>query len=188
MLSPHLGSRLGLRLGSCCCLPSLSSPSPCHTEDSAWLPGLRDPPGARREEPEGRLASARLSPGCPKTFPSLWSGARFTKPGLGWQCQVRAEAGKHRGSSGLALPRSLSWALGPPKKEGPYLESQSQWLTECRCRLRWPQSGVKGWMMCPVHCLCFQQHLSGSLNSPEGAGVWVTPGRWQQHAPGSPLP
>lgn len=108
----------------------------------------------------------------------------FTKPGLGWQRRVKAKGRNRSKHLDLALPRSVLGG-GSPKVEGPYLASQSQWLTECRCRLWWPQSEVKGRMMCPVHCLCFQQHLSESLNSPEG---WesVTPG--QQHMCGSPIP
>lgn len=46
------------------------------------------------------------------------------------------------------------------------LESQSQWLRECRCTSWWTQSEEKGRMMCPAHFLCFQQHLSVLLNSP----------------------
>lgn len=63
-----------------------------------------------------------------------WSRARFTKPGLGWQCLVKAKGEDRSESLDLVLPRSLL-GCGSPKEGGPYLESQSQWLRECRCRL-----------------------------------------------------
>ena len=109
------------------------------------------------------------SPGCGKTSPRPLEQSRAYKAGAG-----RAEL--TRGTTvdilGLGLPRRDSWAVGLPRR-GPYLESQSQWLRECRCTSWWTQSGEKGRTMCPAH-LCFQQHLSVFLNSPEAGRAWVT--------------
>lgn len=121
------------------------------------------------------------SPGCQKTAPRPLEQSQAYKAG------ARAEL--TRGDTvdilGLGLPKSLSWAAGLPRR-GPYLESQSQWLRECRCTSWWTQSEEKGRMMCPAHFLCFQQHLSVLLNSPEGIRAWVTRRPWQ-HTWISPL-
>lgn len=63
--------------------------------------------------------------------PLLLGQSQLYKAGVGL-----AVSGQRYSSESLDL--APPWSLldcGSPKEEGPYLESQSQWLSECRCRL-----------------------------------------------------